>query len=117
MMGEQVPHPGGRMFRTGRHRPRRRDPTCVDGAEQSPTEGDEYPRSAGPIAISASGCPGLGQRDPLWRLRMTVCAPDNGCLRHCAGRWSRKHLEETADRRARPEDHREVKETGSITTN
>ncbi|KRY55603.1 hypothetical protein T03_8707 [Trichinella britovi] len=32
--------------------------------------------------------PRPGSKRPLWRLRMTVCTPDNGCLRHCASRRS-----------------------------
>ncbi|KRY33336.1 hypothetical protein T03_17381, partial [Trichinella britovi] len=45
-------------------------------------------RPAGKIAISASGGLDRARRDPLWRLRMTVYAPYNGCLRHCASRRS-----------------------------
>ncbi|KRY08158.1 hypothetical protein T12_1783 [Trichinella patagoniensis] len=37
-MGDQVPHPRGRMFRTERHRPRRRDPIVAHGAQRSRTE-------------------------------------------------------------------------------
>ncbi|KRY07355.1 hypothetical protein T12_15232 [Trichinella patagoniensis] len=45
------------LFRTERHRPRRRDPARADGAQRSRTEEEQYPRTSGQIVISASGDP------------------------------------------------------------
>ncbi|KRZ54697.1 hypothetical protein T02_5536 [Trichinella nativa] len=45
--------------------------------------------------------PRPGSKRPLWRLRMTVCTPDNGCLRHCASRRSRNTMKKPPDGRAR----------------
>ncbi|KRY18267.1 hypothetical protein T12_8282 [Trichinella patagoniensis] len=58
-------------------------------------------RPAGQIAISASGGLDWAKRDPLWRLRMTVYAPYNGCLRHCASRRSRGTSKKSPDGRIR----------------
>ncbi|KRY26622.1 hypothetical protein T01_9984 [Trichinella spiralis] len=52
------------LFRTERHRPRRRDPTRADGAQRSRTEEDQYPRTVGQIVISALAAPVRGRKDP-----------------------------------------------------
>ncbi|KRX83152.1 hypothetical protein T06_12413 [Trichinella sp. T6] len=72
------------MFRTESHRPRRLDPTRADGAQRSRTEEEQYPLTAGQIVISAPGDPESGSERPPAAATDDRCAPDNGCLRHCA---------------------------------